>query len=37
MYHNHAIDMMRENIKFLATTEEYANNTTFFRNSRKVT
>jgi tetratricopeptide (TPR) repeat protein len=29
MYHNYAIDMMAENIKFLATTEEYAENSTF--------
>ncbi|WP_159020375.1 hypothetical protein [Algibacter sp. L3A6] len=36
MYHNHAIDMMRENIKFLATTEEYANNATFLELAEKL-
>ena len=36
MYHNHAIDMMRENINFLATTEEYANNTTFLEIAEKL-
>ena len=36
MYHNHAIDMMRENIKFLATTEEYADNATFVELAEKL-
>ncbi|WP_158850186.1 hypothetical protein [Algibacter sp. L1A34] len=36
MYHNHAIDMMRENIDFLATTEEYADNTTFLELAKQL-